>query len=63
MRKRIDVSAKAAEMLDRYRESQGGISYSRAIGRLLGEELPTQSETMKRAWADWRAARAERGTE
>lgn len=40
----VMLTGRAAELLDAYRAEQGGLSYSRAVGRLLGVELPKQGD-------------------
>lgn len=46
--KHIGITWRAAELLDAYRETQGGISYTKAVGRLLGVELPSTLDWRQR---------------
>jgi hypothetical protein len=61
--KLVGLSPRCVELLDAYRAREGGLSYSRAVGRLLGVELPTQGEALKEAWRARRAIAAGRETE
>ena len=47
--KSISLSRRAAALLDTYRKPLG-LSYSQAIARLLGVELPTPGELSTERW-------------